>query len=128
MSNYSNVDGDSSVELENIEIAISDLSSQLSALQVALTSDSDVAIASQLPHTINAGHNMFGYTGSNGIPIEEAFITATGNPNIGEQISIVKNQAGTFWMPNVYAGLSTMANGGGYYLYNTGNAFSVTWI
>lgn len=128
MSNYSNVDGEASYELENIEIAISDLSSQLSSLQAALTTDSNVAIASQLPHTINAGHNMFGYTGSNGISIEEAFITATGNPDIANQIKIVKNQAGSFWMPNLFTNLTTLTNGVGYYLYNEGNAFSVTWI
>jgi len=114
--------------LESIEGSIENLSVQISSLQAALTTTADVSIAEQLPYTIPHGHAMFGYTGSNGIPIDEAFIAATGNENIGDQISILKNQVGQFWSPQYgYASLASMVNGGGYYIYNSGSAFTVTW-
>ena len=75
---------------------------------------------------------MCGYTGSNGIDITEAFLAATGNNaqslEIISRISICKDQTGQFWIPNVYNQLGSMVNGTGYYLYNEGDPFVVTWI
>ena len=119
------------VKVGSLEDAIYNLSEQITAFQTALTSTSEVNIQN-LPYTIGSGHNMFGYTGSNGIDITEAFLAATGNNaqslEIISRISICKDQTGQFWIPNVFNQLGSMVNGTGYYLYNEGDPFVVTWI
>lgn len=118
------------METEEILESIGNLSLQIETLQTALTSTAGVEVVSGLPHTITSGHNMFGYTGSNGIPTAEAFINATGgNASILDRISIVKNDAGAFYMPSQdYDQIGSLVNGAGYYLFNEGEPFVVTWI
>ena len=70
---------------------------------------------------------MFGYTGSNGIDVAEALIAATGDERILDRVRIIKNQSGVFWTKE-YNGLGSMVYGTGYYLYNSGESFVVTWI
>ena len=119
-------------QVDTLEDAIVSLSNQITAFQTALTAEGEPNIVN-LPHTIKSGHNMFGYTGSNGIDIVEAFLAATGNVaesvSIIDRISIVKNEDGVIWSPaNDFNGIGSMVYGQGYYLYNTGEPFSVTWI
>ena len=138
MANYYNADGDiQSLEgkvddvkekVEALEEIVLGVGDYIQTLQTALTSDAEPNIVN-LPHTIQSGHNMFGYTGTNGIDVTEAFLAATdGNQSIIDRISICKDQSGTFWIPNVWNGLGSMVYGTGYYLYNTGDPFQVTWI
>lgn len=114
------------MEDEEILSRLSNLSLQIESLQTAMTSESQPNIVN-LPHTITSGHNMFGYTGSNGIDVAEALIAATGDESILDRVRIIKNQAGVFWTKE-YNGLGSMVYGTGYYLYNYGESFVVTWI
>jgi len=140
MAKYYNADGDVGIvdlsdkvdevreKVEALEDIVLGVGDHLTTLQTALTSEEEPNIVN-LPHTIQSGHNMFGYTGTNGVDVTEAFFAATGgNQSIIDRISICKDQTGTFWIPNVWNGLGSMVYGTGYYLYNTGDPFQVTWI
>lgn len=115
----------------SVEDQLFNISQQITTLQTALTSETEVVLQS-LPYTIGTGHNMFGFTGSNGIDTTEQFIAALGGGqealNIMSRIRICKDQSGQFWIPDLFNGLGSLVNGRGYYLYNEGDPFVVNWI
>lgn len=115
----------------SVEDQLFNISQQITTLQTALTSETEVVLQS-LPYTIGTGHNMFGFTGSNGIDTTEQFLAALGGGqealNIMSRISICKDQSGQFWIPDLFNGLGSLVNGRGYYLYNEGDPFVVNWI
>jgi len=107
-----------------LSASIQALQQQISALNLVATDP--VAAVDQVPYIIESGPNMFGYTGTNNIPIEDAFILATGIEDIMDRIEIVKDQAGIFWVDS-YAMLTSLQHGKGYFIRNNGEPFSVTW-
>lgn len=113
--------GELSRSLEN---ALGSLQQQVSAVN-AITVD-PVAGVESTPYTISTGYNLIGYTGVNGIPIEDAFIQASGISDIMDRIALIKDQSGNFYHED-YASLTSLVNGRGYFLQNLGEPFSVNW-
>jgi len=109
-------------ELRN---SVSALQGQISGLiQVQVD---PVAGIESTPYTVGSGYNMIGYTGPNGINIEDAFALATGSNAAFDNLAIIKDQAGIFNMPGYGGPLTTLVNGRGYWLRNNGPAFTVNW-
>lgn len=112
--------------LNDMSGLVDSLQQQVSALNTIVTSASTPA--ENIPYVINSGYNMIGYTGTNGIDIEDAFVQASGIPNIMDRIEIIKDELGVFYIgPMGFGTLGSLVNGRGYFLRNSGDAFSVTW-
>jgi len=112
-------------EMRRIFEQLDMLSQQVVALSQIETNGVPPQETSSIPITVLSGHNMIGYTGTSGIDAQIALENAISGGNVS-QISIIKNQAGQFCVPDVFSTL-TMQYGVGYYLYNSGDAFTVNW-
>tara|TARA_R110002012_G_scaffold59532_3_gene155770 strand:+ start:5454 stop:5897 length:444 start_codon:yes stop_codon:yes gene_type:complete len=110
---------------QSLESSIAALQQQVTAVNAIVTDP--VAGVEPTPYIIQNGYNMFGYTGTNGIPLADAFIQASGIPNIMDQLGVIKDQSGNFFYDGIPYSLSTLVYGRGYFLRNLGPAFSVTW-
>jgi hypothetical protein len=136
--NFRNADGDgvqainAKVEADVVALtgqltdAVSMLSEQIAALTLIQTGGEDPADLMQVPITVLAGHNMIGYTGTTGIDAGVALKNAIEGGDVS-QISIFKNQTGQFYMGTIDYSMLTLQFGVGYYLYNEGSAFTLTW-
>jgi len=135
--NFRNADGDvqatnSKLEADVLELsvklenAVAMLTEQLAALTLIQTGGEDPADLMQVPITVLAGHNMIGYTGTTGIDAGVALKNAIEGGDVS-QISIFKNQTGQFYMGTIDYSMLTLQFGVGYYLYNEGSAFTLTW-
>jgi hypothetical protein len=106
--------------------AVSMLTEQLAALTLIQTGGEDPADLMQVPLTVAAGHNMIGYTGTTGIDAGVALRNAISGGDVS-QIGVFKNQIGNFYVGSIDFSNLTMQFGMGYYLYNSGSAFTLTW-
>ena len=102
------------------------LSQQIVALSQIETNGVPPEETSSIPITVLSGHNMIGYTGTSGVDAAIALQNAISGADVS-QISIIKNQAGQFYVPSMGFSTLTMQYGVGYYLYNSGDAFTVNW-
>ena len=110
---------------DELQSSVAQLQGQISALNAAVVEP--VAGVESTPYTIQQGYNMIGYTGPNGVDIVDAFTLATGSPDALNQLQIIKDQAGIFYVPGFGGPLTTLVNGRGYFLKNEGPAFTVNW-
>ena len=110
---------------DELEASVTALAGQISALNAAVVEP--VAAIESTPYTIQPGYNMIGYTGPNGVNIEDAFFLATGSSTALNQLQIIKDQNRIFHIPGMGGSLTTLVNGRGYFLRNEGPAFSVNW-
>tara|TARA_R110001599_G_scaffold114103_3_gene279675 strand:- start:1886 stop:2320 length:435 start_codon:yes stop_codon:yes gene_type:complete len=136
--NYRNADGDvaeagfGKVEQDvealsiRLEEAVQMLTEQLAALTLIQTGGDDPADLTQVPITVLAGHNMIGYTGTTGIDAGVALKNAIAGGDVS-QIMVFKNQQGQFYAGSADFSNLTMQFGVGYYLFNQGAAFTLTW-
>ena len=110
---------------DELQASVSALAGQISALNASVVEP--VAGVESVPYTITEGYNMIGYTGPNGVNIEDAFFLATGSSTALNQLQIIKDQSGIFYAPGFGGPLTTLVNGRGYFLRNDGPAFVVNW-
>ena len=117
--------------LEQVKATVDKVDEDLGFVTEDLAAISDelepVAGVESTPYTIQQGYNMIGYTGPNGVDIVDAFTLATGSPDALNQLQIIKDQAGIFYVPGFGGPLTTLVNGRGYFLKNEGPAFTVNW-
>tara|TARA_Y100000385_G_C13023126_1_gene607108 strand:- start:9 stop:452 length:444 start_codon:yes stop_codon:yes gene_type:complete len=126
------VDQDLSFVTEDLGAISNELSASVQALQGQISALLQVQVdpvagVESTPYTVNAGYNMIGYTGPNGINIEDAFALATGSNAAFDNLAVIKDQTGIFNMPGFGGSLTTLVNGRGYWLRNNGPAFTVNW-